>query len=366
MRIPRRSIPGFLIVPALVAATAWGGEPVPAAIESTMATHGDEVRQLAYDGDETTFFASEKAPTADDHFTIVLDRPVTLKSVSARTGKMDGSGKVVGTLEASADGKAFEKLATFDTGKADGGPASAPIRFLRIRPVAAEKPIAIRELTIDADPPVPIFRYPVEFVVDAADAPEMEEWARKTAKVCERAYSMINRELASEGFKPPRLIRMRLSKMYRGVAATSGDRIVGSVAYFDRHRDDVGAMVHETVHVVQAYRRGKNPGWLVEGVADYVRFFKYEPGKLGRINLRTAHYNNSYRVSAAFLAYLVDKYDKDIVRKLNAAMREGRYDDNMIHTLTGKFLSELDDDWRATLRPDRASRSVRKAGDQSS
>ena len=89
----------------------------------------------------------------------------------------------------------------------------------------------------------------------------------------------------------------------------------------------------------------------MEGVADYIRFFKYEPGKLGRINAKTAHYNNSYRVSAAFLAYLVEKYDKEIVRKLNAAMRERRYDDNMIHQITGKFVGELDDEWRTTLRP---------------
>ncbi len=38
-------------------------------------------------------------------------------------------------------------------------------------------------------------------------------------------------------------------------------------------------MVHETVHCVQRYRGRGNPGWLVEGVADYVRFFKYEPKK---------------------------------------------------------------------------------------
>ena len=49
--------------------------------------------------------------------------------------------------------------------------------------------------------------------------------------------------------------------------------------YFKANPDDIGAMVHETVHCVQLYRGRGNPGWLVEGVADYVRFFKYEPGK---------------------------------------------------------------------------------------
>ena len=36
-------------------------------------------------------------------------------------------------------------------------------------------------------------------------------------------------------------------------------------------------MVHETVHCVQQYRTRNNAHWLVEGIADYIRFFKYEP-----------------------------------------------------------------------------------------
>ena len=43
------------------------------------------------------------------------------------------------------------------------------------------------------------------------------------------------RGAASEGFKPPQVIRLKLSKDYRGVAGTANDRIVGSVDYFRRH-----------------------------------------------------------------------------------------------------------------------------------
>ena len=84
--------------------------------------------------------------------------------------------------------------------------------------------------------------------------------------------------------------------------------------YFKDHPDDIGAMVHETVHVVQRYRTRNNPGWLVEGIADYVRFYKYEPGKLRPLNPNRAKYDGSYKVTAQFLAYLSDKYDKEIVR----------------------------------------------------
>jgi Peptidase of plants and bacteria len=336
----------------LVSFPARAGEPVAATVETTLTTLDGQIRQFALDGDAATYFASEKGPSAEDHFTIVLDELVSVKSIEAVTGRPDGERQVVGgTLEVSPDGRTFQKLTSFADGKARGGPVQGAVRAIRIKPGASDSPIAIRELSIASDPPLSVFKYPVEFVVSTADAPELKEWAEKAARACERAYPMINAELASDGFQPPHVIRLTLSKDYRGVAGTSRDRIVGSVEYFRKHPDDVGAMVHETVHVVQAYRRRNNPSWLVEGVADYVRFFKYEPGKLGRINSRTAHYNNSYRVSAAFLAYLVEKYDKEIVRKLNAAMREGRYDDNLIQRLTGKPQGELDDEWRATLHP---------------
>lgn len=143
---------------------------------------------------------------------------------------------------------------------------------------------------------------------------------------------------------------MTLSKGYNGVAATGGGRITGSVKYFKAHPDDFGAMVHETVHVVQSYRGRGNPGWLVEGIADYERFFKYEPGKLGPLNPNRARYDDSYRVTAAFLAYVTEKHDKETVRKLNAAMREGKYTEELFKGLTGKSVKELNEEWRASLK----------------
>ena len=109
-------------------------------------------------------------------------------------------------------------------------------------------------------------------------------------------------------------------------------------------------MVHETAHIIQRYRSRNNPGWLVEGVADYVRFFKYEPGKIGPINVARARYDRSYRVTAAFLNYVAEKYDKALVLKLNKAMREGAYKEEIFKELTGKTVQELDEEWRASMK----------------
>jgi hypothetical protein len=61
------------------------------------------------------------------------------------------------------------------------------------------------------------------------------------------------------------------------------------------------------------------------------------------------HYNGSYRETASFLNYLTEKYDKDIVPKLNKMMREGEYKEAIFEDLTKKSLPDLEKEWLATL-----------------
>ncbi len=325
--------------------------PVVATVETTLPSASGQIRQFAFDGDPNTYFASARDAGRSDHFTLVFDKPVVVRSITMTTGRPQGGDLLdVGNLEGSADGKKFEPLAKFAEGVARARPGRK-LRAVRVQPTADLKhPLAVREFAIESDPPVATFKYPVEFIVDVSDAPEMKEWAEKVARICERAYPMINEELKSDGFKPRHTIRMTLKNNYRGVAATAGGRITGSVKFFKAHPDDVGAMVHETVHCVQSYRRGNNPGWLVEGIADYIRFFKFEPGKLRPLSPNRARYNGSYRVTAAFLAFVCDKHDKEFVRKLNAIMRAGKYKEDVWKDLTGKTVQELEGEWKATLR----------------
>lgn len=338
----------FLSLPLLAAEPAKPA--IAASIETTLPTSGEHIRQLAFDGDDKTYFTSAKNATNKDHFTLILDKPATIRSLRVLTGRPDGREKLdSGTLEHSADGKNFQELTKFRDGVAESKPTGRKMQAIRMKPGRDLKhPLVIREIVLDSDPPVAVFKYPVEFTVDVSDAPEMKEWAEKAARICERQYTMINEELKDDRFQPPRRVRMVLKKM-DGVAYASGNEITGSVAFFKHNPDDFGAMVHESVHVVQSYRVPDNPGWLVEGIADYIRFFKYEPGNLGPIDAKRARYDDSYRVTAAFLAYLTKKYDKEIVRKLNKLMREGEYKKEVFQKLTGKTLEQLGTEWRATL-----------------
>jgi hypothetical protein len=143
----------------------------------------------------------------------------------------------------------------------------------------------------------------------------------------------------------------------RGVAATGGTRIACAGQWFRRNLEGeaVGAVVHELVHVVQQYGRARggrpNPGWLVEGVADYIRWFLFEPSNLRpRPDPARAKYTDSYRTTAAFLAHVVATHDADAVKKLNAAMREGRYTPELWKTVSGKTVDALWEEYVQTLR----------------
>jgi hypothetical protein len=323
---------------------------VAAIVESSLITGHNQIRQFAFDDDPNTYFESEKSATKADHFTLTLDAPVTVATIRVITGKPNGTEILnSGVLEVSSDGKKFEMMAKFEDGVATGHVKNKSIKMLRIRPTEdLDHPLVLREIVIDSKPAVAVFKYPIEFAVES-EAHDMKEWTNRAAQICERHYGMICDELMSPGFKPLTVIHLTLKNDYNGVAAAGGGRITGSVKYFRAHLDDYGAMVHETTHCIQQYRSRGNPGWLVEGIADYIRFFKYEPGKIGRQNAERAKYDGSYRVTAAFLGFVVEKYDPQIVTKLNAIMREGKYKEEVWKELTGKTVEELNQEWRRSL-----------------
>ena len=260
-----------------------------------------------------------------------------------------GNETTTAVLEASTDGKTFTVISKFASGKASVEPGK---QFTAIRVAFTDddkEPLYLREIKLQSDPPVSVFKNPIEIVPDTSEVPEMKEWLDQVVELCEKQYPMICDELKSDGYTPPKRITMTLKKDEKGVAYASGSRIVGAASYFSKNKKDMGALVHETAHCVQAYRGRGNPGWLVEGVADYVRFFKYEANKPAKLTPEKAKYNSSYRTTAAFLDYLCEKHDNDIVRKLNEAMRTGKYTDEIWTTLTKKTVEELGRDWQKSL-----------------
>jgi hypothetical protein len=132
---------------------------------------------------------------------------------------------------------------------------------------------------------------------------------------------------------------------YKGVAATGGVKIVYNPDWFKKHPGDIDVVTHELMHIVQNYGNGGGPGWLTEGIADYVRF-KYGVDNAGaKWALPTfkpeQSYKNAYRITARFLNWLEVNGNQGIVLKLDGAMRNHTYNETLWKDITGKSVDEL-------------------------
>jgi hypothetical protein len=182
----------------------------------------------------------------------------------------------------------------------------------------------------------------VQVTVDTSEVPELADWGNKAKGLVEKWHPIVSEMLHSDGFTPPAQIKIVFKKEMRGVAFTQGATIVIAADWVKKHPDDLGMVVHEMTHAVQSYPGGnRGAGWLVEGIADYVRFYHYEPKTKLTLDPRRAKYRDGYRTAAMFLAWIEKTHDRDIVRKLNAALRKGEYKDELFRTCTSKSLDEL-------------------------
>ena len=132
---------------------------------------------------------------------------------------------------------------------------------------------------------------------------------------------------------------------YTGVAATAGGIVRFNPKWFVKNPHDIDVVTHEVMHIVQAYPNGSGPGWLVEGIADYVRYAYGVDNASANWSLpkltAEQNYTNSYRIVARFLDWLEKTQKKGIVKTLDAAMRNKSYTDAIWNENTGKSLDGL-------------------------
>ncbi len=203
-----------------------------------------------------------------------------------------------------------------------------------------------------------------EIRLDTTDTPDLTDWVHaKVGPMAREWYPKLAKLLASDGYEAPKKVTVVFDSRMRGVAATGGTRVRCAATWFRANLEGeaVGAVFHELVHVVQQYGRGRvreegaiaPPGWLVEGIADYIRWFKFEPESHGaeitRRNLARARYDGNYRISANFLNWVCVTYDADLVPKLNAAIRQGKYRTSLWEKYTGHKLEDLGAEWKSAM-----------------
>ncbi|MFZ6720048.1 basic secretory protein-like protein [Undibacterium sp. Ji49W] len=228
--------------------------------------------------------------------------------------------------------------------------------------------------------------------VEFKPSPAVLARVEQSQRLVETWYPLINSLLFDEGHALPfadvEIVLMPGfgPELANVVAYASDNSIYISAEQVAVMPDNFQAMmVHEITHINQQYPPSKQQvGWLVEGVADYVRhkYFEkdisatlqinaqdqlsgYQPDapyffmleKQG-VSLKEQGYLKAYTVASSFLYWLEVSKDKDIVKKLNVALSKGEYTPELFVVYGGATLDVL---WREFVGASRAATLVTAA-----
>ena len=213
--------------------------------------------------------------------------------------------------------------------------------------------------------------------LDTTQSPSLKDWAETKLKpAVDQWYPIWVACLASDGFTAPKHFKITVKPM-DGVAATGGTDVEVSESWIEGQigrqgdwNEAVGSVIHELVHVVQQYgndRPGapRTPGWMTEGIADYYRWFHYEPAAhkptMTAGAAASAKYTDAYKTTAGFLEYVVKNHDHEFVVKINADLREHHYSSDLWMEYTGMSAGDLWKEYVASLPPS-APRRGRRGG----
>lgn len=184
---------------------------------------------------------------------------------------------------------------------------------------------------------------------DTTETPDLRQWVQSDLMpACREWYPRICEQLRADGFEAPTEFTVTFRDKMDGVAHTSGKDVVCAGPWYRNNlkTEAVGSVVHELVHVVQQYggfrRANRPPGWLVEGIADHIRWYQFEPvEKRRRIDWNRANYDQAYFPSATFLDYIVRTIDPDAITRINDDCRAGRYSETYWVDTYGKTPEQL-------------------------
>jgi hypothetical protein len=197
----------------------------------------------------------------------------------------------------------------------------------------------------------PVRTEELPYTLQVAEFPEEElkPVVDKLRGVFDESYPRLIKRFQHPDRPARKEIRLVFQKNLGHPAHASGGELTFSTEWFLKNPGDLGVMTHELTHIVQAYRRG-NPGWLVEGIADYSRAV-YGPKadvewKLPEKLVAGRHrYDQSYRVTAKFLLWVEEKHP-GTVDKLHRQMQDGRVEIADFEKHTGKAVDVL---WQECL-----------------
>lgn len=185
--------------------------------------------------------------------------------------------------------------------------------------------------------PAPVIEY------DVSKVPEAEPWAQAAQALATTWFPILCTLLATEDWTPPETVLLVFEPKQDAPAWASGNKISIGGEWIAAHPSDLGMVIHELAHVVQSYPGNPaDTGWMVEGIADYVRWWRYEPeAPRPRIDPEKSSYKQGYGIAASFLAWASRTYDMRLIPALDRELRQGKNPYPVFESMTGKDVDAL-------------------------
>ena len=181
----------------------------------------------------------------------------------------------------------------------------------------------------------------IQVKLDISQSPHLKNWAKDAEALIRQWHPIISKQLKIKK-NYSKAITLKFDKTYNGVAYSSGHTITVASSWVDKNPKDIGLVLHEMVHVIQAYPPNKF-SWLTEGIADYFRWAVYQKKELKWFpsTKDKQGYKKSYRYTAGFLLWLETDVSPGIITKLNSAMYQGKFTLDTFKQRTGSTLDTL-------------------------
>jgi hypothetical protein len=179
--------------------------------------------------------------------------------------------------------------------------------------------------------------------MDYSAAPQLQAYAEEVKRRAFGWWGIINDALSFPGYRPATRIFMRFANdMPLGKAGLTHDVNINlNAPYIIEHPVEYNLVAHEMVHVYQHYQH-PTPVWLVEGVADYVRYYVMFPQDRERLyDPSGADYNRGYTQGAALLDWVERTHGVGSVRLLNATLYHGGNGEKLLSKMTGLSLDQI-------------------------
>ncbi len=164
-------------------------------------------------------------------------------------------------------------------------------------------------------------------------------------KMIDAFYTVYPQEMSRFNADALKRVTFMVDTAYKGVAATGNGVVRYNPKWLHDHPEDIDVVTHEVMHIVQSYGRSAGPGWLTEGIADYVRYTFGVNNLIGKWALpdykEGQNYTNSYRITARFLVWIEQQGHPNVVTELDKSLRAHTYTPEIWAQQAGKPLDDL-------------------------